>query len=288
MSRTTQNLHHFTCHVLVDRVLFVADLVGGKPPRLSGFQIKANHFQSSQTGIRGYGRIQKCQNRKTLTTVAFQYANHCSWLSPLKGSVIAQLELTRVELEGIFAACKNPRILSVEIAFDFPMNSEVDRTFVLAHSKFGKSQPVVGIEYDTVYFGGRKHRKLIRTYAKSEIGRYRIELELHSAWLRQNGIAQPKDLCRLPIQSLQSLINFVELDLDRIRMALVKRQAVNTEEIIRQVRKRGAVLHRALRYLRTQVGLSNVHRFLRPLDEVNEEVEAAFCKWQQRWRCLGA
>ena len=272
------------CIVSTDRVQFIGWPHTSELPEFPGFKVRSDTFVRGQTTTRTYCRLRAYKNRKTRTTIYLQYGPACPWLPPAKVTVVTEdhRSLRRSELESIARTFKKIRLITVEIAFDFSLSSGVDRTFVLRHGIFGKSRPVGERLFRSLRRGTRHSETMVRAYDKPEIGAYRVEIELHSSWLRKNGLKNPGDLSKLSSLLFPGRFQFARIDWDSLS-AHLSRKALPAEMIISRARTQASSLSRALEYLRVEVGLSNVHRFLRPL-KINRSIQKQLHAWAYRWR----
>ena len=108
-----------------------------------------------------------------------------------------------------------------------------------------------------------------------------MEIEFHSSWLRGFEITGPSDLSKLPDLVCFSRINYVAIDWDALDDHL--RRKGRPASALNSVRSQAYSIHRALNFLRGQVGLVNVHRFLKPL-RINTVIKRALQDWAQFWR----
>jgi hypothetical protein len=272
----------------LDRAQFGAKLSQGRVPLVAGFDVQHDRFVHSQTTIRSYRRLRTLLSSRTAATVGIQYDTPCRWLPPVKVTLNAPRagEIKRSELDAIFAAFTNPELLLIEVAFDCTPKSGIDRTFVRKHALFGKSRAIGGNFYSTLHYGARRSDKFVRAYDKPELNCYRVELELHSTWLRSRGLLRPNDLCKLP-HELLSHIAFVRLNIDRLDSFLGRRNGGSAGAIVEQVLARSHSLHRTMKFLRGQAGVHNAHRFLDLLD-INQQIKRSLRAWSSRWRCRDA
>ncbi len=279
------------CMLRLDRVLFDAESSTGRPPLLPGYRRQLDHFVRPQGAMPAYQRLQKLENRKTGSVVGVQY--HCllPWLRGVKVTLTAgdSNELSRAELEEVFKAFERPLLLQFELAFDFSLSSGVDRRIVRAHGHFGKSRPVGGNLYATLNYGTHDSPSFVRCYDKPELQCYRVEIQLHSSWLRGKNIQKPSDICRAAEMIVRSRFRFVQFDFDRLHSHLSRTKGMHdADAIVEQVRSRSHALHRALSYLRKNARVQNGHRFLKPVGHFNGEIRSAFCDWKRRWGCRNA
>jgi hypothetical protein len=275
------------CVVGFDRMQLLVRTWGCEIPQIPDYTISRDSFVRPQTAIQGYTRVQILKNRKTNTTLNIQYQPRPPWLEEAKITIIADdlNGLQRAELEMICSQFRATRLLTVEVAFDFVRASGIDRAFVRAHGHFGKSQPIGGNFYSTLNYGRRKTGKFVRAYDKPALSCYRVELELHSGWLRQHDMLQLADLCKLS-DFLVTHISFVRFDWGRLASYLNRQRDSEAEKILWEVRRRRHNLHRALKYLRT-VRVCNPHRFLTCLP-ANDKIKQALDVWLHIWGCSDA
>jgi len=272
------------CTVLVHRVQAIARTWNSEVPQLPGFRVFRDSFVRQQTAIRTYARVRNFKNPHTGTTVDAQYWARPPWLEPVKLTIIPRPPqgLRRAELGAICGQFTRARLLTVELALNFSDDGEVDRAFVLRHGLFGRSRLVEGSAFGDLRFGTRHSATMVRCYEKPEMKCYRVELELHSWWLRENQLAKPEDVSELASLLLPGRLQFVRIDWDALSEYL-SRKGLPAETIIREARSRAKSLGRALGYLRSDVGLCNVHRFLRPL-RINSTIEQQLRAWADAWR----
>jgi hypothetical protein len=270
--------------VLIDRVQLLAWPHGDRLPEIPGFSVVRDTLVRQQTQVKTYRRVRTLRDQKGKTSIYIQYRSACPWLAPVKITVLTEARrgLSFSELENIAGAFKKIRLITVEVAFDFPLSSGVDRWFVLRRGTFGKSQFVSGRLFKDLRYGMRHSATMVRAYEKPEFGAYRVEIELHSAWLRKNGLQNPEDLSKLSSLLLPGRFQFVRVDWHSLS-AHLSRKALPAEKIISRARRQARSLSRALEYLRVEVGLSNTHRFLRPL-KINRSIQKQLQAWAYRWR----
>lgn len=267
------------CTVRLDRLQFVADTWSDRLSEIPGFCVRGDRFVRPQTSVQTYRRVRNHKNSKTETTLDIQYQPRPPWLPPVKVTVTGddRMGLRRWELQGIFEVFKDPRLLTVELALDFSKTSGVDRAFVLRHGVFGKSHLVGGRLFKDLRFGTRYSDTMIRAYDKVEIPAYRVEIEL-----RRHRITNLADLPNLDALLSPARVSFARIDWTLLADHL-SRKKLPVEKILTQVQSYAFSMHRALAFLRSEVGLHNVHRFLRPL-EINDVIKEALVAWARMWR----
>jgi hypothetical protein len=274
-TRETKN----PCWVRIDRVNITTD--SGIPPRtIPGFKICSDYVLRGQH----YGRVRNVVNPHTGTKLAVEYKPVFQYLPAAKLSVIPDDHrgLTPLELDSILASLSDAHFSRVEVSFNFPPASGVDREFVLKHAKFGKAQPLGGKIFSILHYGRGDSEFFVRAYFKPEIGAFRVELQLNRSFLRTHRIQAPRDFLRLQRLNDHRYFEFVSIDRRRLSKHLRRSHSQRAAEILCGVRKRLHCLHRALRYLRS-VGVTNVHRFLKPL-QINKELRLEVTRWANFWR----
>jgi hypothetical protein len=272
------------CTVLLDRMQFVVRTWTRKVPHITGFEVCRDSFVRPQTAIRTYGRVRNLKNLKTGTEIYAQYWAEQPWLEPVKLTAVGDDSrgLQRAELETICGQFRWTRLLTVELALDFGEASEVDRSFVLRHGIFGRSQLVRGRFFKDLRYGTRHSGTMVRAYKKPETGCFRVEVELHSAWLRKNKLNTSEDLSRLSDLLIPDRLCFVEIDWEFLSAHLSKK-GLPAKALIKRAQSKADSLGRVLSFLRHEVGLSNVRRFVRPL-EINKPIQRQLRAWAERWR----
>jgi hypothetical protein len=234
-----------------------------------------------------YGLVTRITCRGGIRTILVYYKRQ-SWADPFRIKIIPRYRqgLQRSDLEAALAGLPHYKIVSAEVAFDFPVNSIVDMHFCQTTVLFGKSSPrFVGINPIHDSWGTRTGLKFMRVYARFETEALRIELELHSAFLRGHAINSPEDFERLVRLLPRRHIHFARFN----QAALLQRLEVNglsertIQNIVAQVKERKEVLYDILSYLRRGPHLKNVHRLLIPIAEMNQAVADAVEKWAAEW-----
>lgn len=126
-------------------------------------------------------------------------------------------------------------------------------------------------------YGGRKSAKLVRCYWKKEINAYRVEVELHPGVLDKCNIVAVQDLPKAAKAIYPKHVHFADLDWQKLRLYLTRREGKNGEAIFEGAIKRAESMRRVTHYLRRQ-RIPNVHRFLVPL-AMNRKVKQALDTW---------
>jgi hypothetical protein len=248
-----------------------------------GFRRLGSRFVRKQTPISTYTRVDIFFNPTLRIKIFVQRKPACSWLWPLKITVIPDdtRGLSRTDLDSLLRAFTGVRFLTAELAIDFRKHSGVDEKFVLRHGLFGKSQPVEPRFENGIRFGSRLSSTHVRAYAKDSISAYRVESELRREWLSHHQIRRSGDLASLVDLIVPGRVQFVRVDWPALTRHM-SAKSIAPDGILREARAREASIHETLRYLRTRVGMANLYRFLRPLP-VNKEIQKAVEDWSSQW-----
>lgn len=272
------------CVTRLDRIAFSALSFVVELLLCVGFRRVRDYFVRSQTHIVTYRRSTYFVSAKTKTEIFLQHERGCCWLSPFRATVIADDDsgLQRWELEQIFHAFGRPSLILVELALDFAPRSGVNRAFVLKHGLFGKSRLVVGRLFPSLRYGSRKSQAFVRAYEKGNI--YRVESQLHGAWLCKHGIERLADLEELARLLYPQRVAFLRVDWLQLRDHLLRR-SFDANEILAHCKARATSLPGVLGYLK-ELGIRNSRRFLRPMS-VNWMISVALREWAQAWHDAG-
>ena len=271
------------CLVRLDRIQILAEMRTSQLPAIPGFRVERDCFVRRRISISTYRRVRTCKNHRTGTKLFIQYRPACPWLCAVKITAIGddRLGLRRRELETIAGSFAKPRLLLLELAHDFSPEVGVDVRFVRAHGVFGKSKLVKTVYKNTIRYGTRRSTKLVRAYFKPEVRSFRLEIEVHSSWLRRHQVLTLKDLRRLPTLLHPSHVKFVRIDWQRLRCHL-RRRGLPARIILQQARARSKSIYAVIDYLRRQVGLVNTDRFLRLIPQ-DREIYSALMRWALQW-----
>ena len=269
------------CTARIDRIIIAAHPnVPGPPPRLPApFHNGPDTFVKQQTSIRTYQRCRQIMNDDTGTEVYWQYSPAPPWLPPSRITFVADDRggLPPEDVLAILEHCQKHTVLLAEIAFDFAQISGVDQGFILRHGIFGKSRRRRDRGGDgTLRYGGRTSSSLVRAYHKTEINRYRVELELHSRFFRSSRLCQFRQLSNLRRMLLPSRFQLVKLDWHALSEYLFGRVGARSTHLLMTARGKQSI-HASCQYLRRQ-GVLNTHRFLRPLQN-NADLQSAINVW---------
>jgi hypothetical protein len=278
MTARSGRVKQFTA-VKLDRLqLFAGSLKTPKPPEIDGYRTINDRFVRSQTTTKAFRRCRECFDSASGTQIFIQYEPQLPSLPAFKLTIVPddRTGLSRKGLSTIAQAFDWHQVLLVELSLDFSPESGVDYDFVLRCAKFGKSRLQKSRPYSrSARYGARHGDKLARCYYKDNLSVLRVELQLHSRFLRQQHIAQIEDLSQLPAALFPKHLKFVQLDWDALNTHLSKKH-LGKRQIARRLRKEAASLPGAMHFLRSQAGVRNPHRFLKqiaPSKAVQELIE---------------
>ncbi len=268
------------CHVQLDRIQFVSKFAW-KPPAIPGFVTVKDTFVRPQTDGPTYRRVRRLRNPTTGTQLFIQYIRTRRFLQPLKVTAVAndRTGIGWVELRRVVTAfAEDHHLTLIEVAFDFSLASGVTQDFVRRYGVFGKSRPEQQPRFpNIVRYGTRRSQRLVRSYFKQSVSALRVELEIHSRWLRgshdlNRNIFQLHWLALFPND-----FYFAGMDWTALSVHL-RRRRLPAVRILREARERACSLHGLLKYLRGSVGIHNPDRFLRAL-KINREIARAWNHW---------
>jgi hypothetical protein len=253
------------CVVRMDRCLFLAHSQNrNAPPRFPGFRRLRDSFVRTQTTTRTYRRVSEHVNPRSGVRLFLQYQPDLPGLAPFKGTLVPldRRGLSCADVEQVVNQFGKYRLLLLEIAFDFPRESGIDFNFVQRFGIFGKSRPNNSPLFTrSGLYGSKKAAKMVRVYPKKELDSFRVELEVHSPWLRRYGIVTLQDLAKLPQSLFPKHIRFVNMNWTALTKHL-SRRGLNSAYIIREAKNRSSI-HAVIEFLRNSIGVHNPHRFLR-------------------------
>jgi hypothetical protein len=278
MNARSRRVKQFTV-VKLDRLqLFAGSLKNPKPPEIDGYRTINDRFIRSQTTVKAYGRCREHFDQHSKTKLYIQYEPKLPGLPQFKLTVVPddRTGLSRKGLRRIVQAFNWHQVLLVELSMDFSPESGIDFDFILRCAKFGKSRLQKSRPYfRSALYGARHGDKLARCYYKENLNALRIEVQLHSRFLRQQHIAQIQDLPKLPAALFPKHLTFVQLDWDAINTHLSKKR-LGTPQIAQKLRKEATSIHGVMNFLRSQACVRNPHRFLKqiaPSKAVQELIE---------------
>jgi hypothetical protein len=274
------------CEAKTDRVIIFAALqTGVAPPTIYGYQVVCDTFVRPQARVKTYLRVRVYRNRRTGVHIYLLYQPVLPGLAPFKVTVIGNDHrgLSYEEIYQIIQVFATYRVSLIEVALDFSPESHINFDHVLRHALFGKSRPRSSRRFPgKLRYGGRRSDKLVRCYRKPSIGRFRVELELHSALLLRLGIVRLEDLKKLPASLYPSHIRFVCVDWQALKKHLLDRRVGRMQGDQPRVAPTASI-HKTMAFLRQCAGVKNVHRFLLPM-RINKSILRAMKNWARSHR----
>ena len=283
--RRDGNYQPLRCHVKLDRIIITAREVPlqelgripnyrARPPRRLWKQL-----YREVTRIYGTGSIRK---------IFIESVPNVGWLPKFRITIEPRDEtgLLFQDLALILELLPQFKIVLLEIALDFPLDSIVDTSFVRQHLLCGKTWMRLGGTGFRERWGSARSNKVVRAYAKFEASSFRIEFQLNSRFLRKHGINHASDFAQLATILSSHHICFAKLDDNKLREHL-RRSALphkTRAELLKAVAKSRKSLWSTLRLLRQKWHFVNVRRLLSPLPEMNGIAIAALNQWATQWQ----
>ena len=161
----------------------------------------------------------------------------------------------------------------------------MDANFVRRGLKCGKSKLRYNVRFpDAAWIGAASSPKFIRSYPKSSIGRYRVELQVNREFLTKHNLRTPADLVRLA-EIARSQIRFLDVDWIALSTHIRRHFPRYPEILLRKAREQEGVITELLQFLRC-IGVTNPTRFLVPMS-INRTVSDALRLWTRRWKADG-
>ena len=283
--RRDGNYQPLRCHVKLDRIIITAREVPlqelgripnyrARPPRRLWKQL-----YREVTRVYGTGSIRK---------IFIESVPNVGWLPKFRITIEPRDEtgLLFQDLALILELLPQFKIVLLEIALDFPLDSIVDTSFVRQHLLCGKTWMRAGGTALHEKWGTFRSSKVVRSYAKFAILRFRIEFQLNARFLRKHGINHASDFAKLATILPGKHVYFAALEDKKLREHL-RRSGLphkTKTEILKTVAKSRKSLWSTLRLLRQKCHFVNVRRLLSPLPEMNGIVIAALNQWAKQWQ----
>jgi hypothetical protein len=190
------------------------------------------------------------------------------------------------QLGPVLEFAEYPKIVRLEVAFDFGPKSGIDSAFVRQHAIFGKCEPTsVMVQQNQDNWGQRGGTIFARSYFKEQIGAHRVELQLNNRYLRRHHLDWISDFPRLVNLLPNRQIFIASIDEQRLITWLRNRLGKSPDETLQILKNLHALegnLIEALEYLRQDEHLANTRRLLIPLD-TNKLVLQALKRWAKKW-----
>jgi hypothetical protein len=283
--KTQKNAGSPICQIRLDRLFVGADGRVKSITKIPGFRCSEGHRISPGSRLVTYQRMKRFRSKTNSSQFVLLYEKSAPWLPTWRIAFTGddQTGITPEEVAAVLAQCWSHKLSLVELAFDFAPESGVDEKFVLQHGLFGKSRRRKDRGGEgQIRYGGRSCPKLVRCYRKKELGRYRVELEVHSALLRKCSVFTVSNLGTLCLRLRRSHFRFVGIRWRSLDAYLAKKFGPKGRGLLEEAQERAAVsLRRALRFL-SRNGVTNPHRFLRPL-RINRDIDSALRFWFERF-----
>jgi hypothetical protein len=273
------------CKVKLDRLQFeCSEDPSGALRELPGFEPGRSVFPRRHHNDRevAYGHAQWFKHSSSGTKFNIEGNPQRPFLSPWRVTVVGDdfSGLPKQRTMEILAVIPGFKLTLLEIAFDFGIQF-AQRKALRRSVLFGKSR-FARIFRDTLYWGTARGMKLVRMYWKSEIGRYRIELELHSRFLRHYGIEDISDFSKLATLLPRKHIWFTQLNTAKLYAHLLRKG--NDEVEMRRIGHELASFNTNAFTLSygLQFEIQNVRRVLSS-SWLNRVVREALVVWAQQW-----
>jgi hypothetical protein len=160
------------CRVRLDRLVVTASGIAEELiRRLPGFRRTKKHFlrRRHPKDFLAYGRVTVFEGTTSIRQLIVLSDRKMRRLPYCKVTLIARDEtgLEPRDVLSVFGLIADPKLVLVELAFDYGFGSGVTGAYVRQHALFGKSKPcnVATIRgYDS--WGTRKGPKFVRSYYK--------------------------------------------------------------------------------------------------------------------------
>jgi hypothetical protein len=282
--RHNRNYQPLSCVVKLDRLILTAvALMITELCKIPGYRA----MKTKRVWGQLYCEATRIYGTNSIRQVIVESAPNVGWVPRYRITIIPRdaSGLLFDDLRFILELIPRFKIVLMEIALDFPINSLVDPSFVRRHLLLGKTWMRGGRHKLYERYGSAGSRKIVRCYAKFEAATFRIEFQLHARFLRHHNIAHTSDFAKLATILPTHHIYFAALDDAKLRKLLLQNVASPTrrKEIVKAVAARKTHLWATLRYLRGNAKLTNVRRSLTPLAPINSLVSNALTDWALQW-----
>ena len=281
----TGNYEPVRCEAKLDRIVLTANAI----PLEALCAIPSYRAKKPR---RLWKRLYRIVNRilgtDSIRKINIESAPNARWLAPFRITIEPRDEtgLLFQDLALILELLPQFKIVLLELALDFPIQSVVDPSFVRRHLLCGKTWMRAGGTALHEKWGTFRSSKVVRSYAKFAILRFRIEFQLNARFLRKHQINHALDFAKLATILSSHHICFASLDDSKLREHL-RRSALphkTKTAILKSVAESRKSLWSTLRLLRRKWHFTNVRRLLSPLPEMNGIVLSALNKWAEQWQ----
>ncbi len=290
---TKRNFENAFCDVKLDRLGLTSWAKPRRkgPPPVKGFSVVRDTRVRQRGKVATYGRVRELHSLTSDTRVFWQYQPQRGWLPAWRIVWVGdgQAGIQPIEALRILKRCRFFRFILVEMALDFSPEAGVDRQFVKAHGRFGKSRRRTdrgGPEQ--LRYGARKSGKLVRCYWKEEVKAFRVELELHGRILAKGIHPKHKKYNMADVPNTifpdhaRDHVRFVRFDWNALERYLIGRFGDEGHSILEKARVNARISLRFVTRFLQKREIPNIHRFLLPM-RINEAVDEALTKWAVRF-----
>jgi hypothetical protein len=283
--REAGNYEALRCLVKLDRIVITAIAVSLQA--LCGIPgYRAGKTKSLWRQL--YGEVTRILGTGSIHEIIVESAPNARWLPKFRITIVPRdpTGLLFEDLRFILELIPEFKLVLVEIALDFPLESVMDTSFVRQHLLCGKTWMRPGGTALYERWGSARSSKLVRGYMKVEALSFRIEMQLHARFLRKHGINHASDFAKLATILPGNHIYFASLDNQKLREHLRRSGLPHKTKtaILKSVAESRKSLWTTLRVLRQRWHFVNVRRLLAPLPEVNGIVVAALNEWATQWQ----
>jgi hypothetical protein len=282
--------HAPECIVRLDRMeVNATEIAKVQILEVPGLRRTGDHFvkRKNPKAFLPYRRVASYRGNRSIEQMDVLYQPTGQWIAPFKVTLIPRDEtgLLPADAFSIFELLTAARIVRMEVAFDFGYRAGVDRTWVRAHTLFGKSRKnQIEDRRGWDCWGSRKGSKFVRSYFKKELGIHRVELQLNRKFLKRFEVADIFDFQKLVSILPVNHMWFAEIDEANMRhhLQMTGQWGREYRRIVERVADGSGDLYQQCAVLRGRGRLKNVRRVLVPRTE-NALVQKALKTWAAQW-----
>jgi hypothetical protein len=273
------------CVVRLDRLRGVSD----QDPtsalmNIPGFRampiIRLRHTKGT---FQPYGQAQWFHSTRNEAKFTIESDRRERFLDPFKITFFAD-DIDGLLPEQVFSVLElmpSFRMTMVELAFDFMR--AMDRRRVRREGLFGKSRPIPSVG-STDYWGTRKGMKRVQCYFKLDVQAFRVELEMHSRFLRYYKIRTPFDFKKLVDVLPARHIYFGKFNNQKVARRIVHMglSATRRQDALKMIARMRNDLWATLNFLRGDLDMKNTRRLVDG-SPINRDVLSALNAWISKW-----
>jgi hypothetical protein len=282
--RKNRRYKPLSCVCKIDRIILATDSLSWIAIlRIPGYKAgkKKRLYQ------RDYRFAQRIKGTGSVREVIIESERTAGWFPPVRITIIPRDEtgVLHADLCLLLELLPGAQIKVLEVAWDFPTRCVVDLYYVKRFGLFGKTALWAGSNPYHSKWGG-VGSKIVRAYVKWGTSQFRIELELHVAFLRKCGVRDIFDFRKLLPALIEKHVHFARLDESELVRALDRtnlRLDIKSSVLDRVTQREKGSLWESLRYLRRKGHLKNTQRLLVPVPEMNRVVREALEKLVAQW-----